>query len=183
MARKIAKAVTTRGNVQPSDVCVSPLTSGRGDLNTVWIQCPIMCADQMQKDGGLRIGWSRVLLVPLAKRRLQCYRCFAVGHTRANCRSAVNKSNVWFNCGGRDIRPLAARPLHCPVYAARNLSGHRAGRDGCAPYNRSIRAATSEGADNSNRRNDVRVEKSLVVRKSEAVSPTDERVSVDAPNG
>ena len=182
--REIAEAVAARGNVQSSDVRVGPLRPGRGGLNTVWIQCPVMCAEQILKEG-LRIGWSKVRVVPLAKRRLQCYRCFAVGHTRVNCRSAVDRSGVCFNCGREGHTAVGCKaPPHCPVCAGRNLpAGHRAGGDGCVPYNSPIRTATDERTDNSDIRDDVRAKNSSAVRMSEVISPAEERMSVDVPNG
>lgn len=80
-------------------------------------------------------------LIPLARRRLQCYRCFAVGHTRANCKSTVDRSNGCFKCGKEGHTAIGCRASpHCPVCAARNLpAGHRAGGDGCVPYNGSVR--------------------------------------------
>lgn len=98
-AKEIAEAVAQRGQIQTGDVRVGPLRPGRGGLNTAWVQCSETCVDLLQKDGGLRIGWSRVRIVPLTKRRLQCYRCFAIVHTRVNCRSATDRSRGCFNCG------------------------------------------------------------------------------------
>lgn len=115
-------------------------------MNTAWIQCPITCAEGFTKTGGLRIGWSKIRVVPLAKRRLQCYRCLAVGHTRVNCRSAIDRSNIYFNCGKEGHKAGGCRTSpHCPVCAGRNMpAGHRAGGDGCAPYNSPMKAVIDE---------------------------------------
>ncbi|KYN45029.1 Gag-Pol polyprotein [Trachymyrmex septentrionalis] len=147
-ADEIKEAVAARGRVPLSDVRVGPLRPRGGGLNSVWLQCPEPCAETIRKDGGLQVGWSRGRLIPLARRRLQCYRCLAVGHTRVNCRSAVDRSNRCFKCGkeGHKMIDCRASP-HCPVCAARNLpAGHRAGGDGCAPYNGLVRATVAAAA-------------------------------------
>ena len=140
-AEEIRAAVAARGKTLPNDVRVGPLRPSRGGLNCAWLQCPETCADLLQKDGRLRVGWSRVRLIPLAKRKLQCYRCFAVGHTRANCRSTLDKSSGCFNCGEEGHTAVNCRASsHCPVCAARNLpAGHKAGGEGCIPYNGPVR--------------------------------------------
>ena len=147
-ADEIKKAVAARGRVPLGDVRVGPLRPRGGGLNSVWLQCPEPCAEMIRKDGGLRVGWSRVRLIPLEKRRLQCYRCLAVGHTRVNCRSAVDRSNSCFKCGKEGHKAIGCRASpHCPVCAARSLpAGHRAGADGCTPYNGVVRATVAAAA-------------------------------------
>ncbi|XP_018376310.1 PREDICTED: uncharacterized protein LOC108769691 [Trachymyrmex cornetzi] len=72
------------------------------------------------------------------RRRLQCFRCFAVGHTRANCLSQVDRSTWCFQCGSSDGHKAAGcgKPPKCPMCAGRGLpSGHRAGAAECVPFN------------------------------------------------
>ena len=147
-ADEIKEAVAARGRVPLSDVRVGPLRPRGGGLNSVWLQCPEPCAEVIRKDGGLQVGWSRGRLIQLEKRRLQCYRCLAVGHTRVNCRSAVDRSSNCFKCGKEGHKAIGCRASpHCPVCAARSLpAGHRAGADGCAPYNGLVRATVAAAA-------------------------------------
>ncbi|KYN14462.1 hypothetical protein ALC57_13334, partial [Trachymyrmex cornetzi] len=110
----------------------------RGGLNAVWVQCPLACANRLLGDGRIRVGWTMAGMVPLAKRRLQCFRCFAVGHTRANCQSQVDRTSWCFQCGGNDGHKAAGcrKSPKCPVCAGRGLpSGHRAGASECVPFN------------------------------------------------
>ncbi|XP_018346307.1 PREDICTED: uncharacterized protein LOC108750928 [Trachymyrmex septentrionalis] len=111
-ADEVKEAVAARGRIPLSDVRVGPLRPRGGGLNSVWLQCPEPCAEVIRKDGGLRVGWSRVL-IPLDKRRLQCYRCLAVGHTRVNCRSAVDRSNSCFKCGKEGHKLIGCRASLC----------------------------------------------------------------------
>ncbi|XP_018377266.1 PREDICTED: uncharacterized protein LOC108770270 [Trachymyrmex cornetzi] len=137
-AEEVAEAVARSGQVQTADIRVGPLRPGRGGLNAAWVQCPLSCANKILGEGRLRVGWTMAGVVPLAKRRLQCFRCFAVGHTRNNCLSQVDRSTWCFQCGSGDGHRAAAcrKPPKCPVCAGRGLpSGHRAGASECVPYN------------------------------------------------
>ncbi|KYN17799.1 hypothetical protein ALC57_09903, partial [Trachymyrmex cornetzi] len=137
-AEEVAEAVARSGQSQVADIRVGPLRPGRGGLNAVWVQCPLMCANKLLGEGRLRVGWTMAGVVPLAKRRLQCFRCFAVGHTRANCQSHIDRTAWCFQCGGDDGHKAAGcrRPPKCPVCSGRGLpSGHRAGAGECVPYN------------------------------------------------
>ncbi|XP_018372846.1 PREDICTED: uncharacterized protein LOC108767438 [Trachymyrmex cornetzi] len=137
-AEEVAEAVANNGQAHTADIRVGPLRPGRGGLNSVWVQCPLACANKLLSAGRMRVGWTMAGVVPLAKRRLQCFRCFAVGHTRANCMSQVDRSTWCFQCGSGDGHRAAGcrKPPKCPVCAGRGLpSGHRAGASECVPYN------------------------------------------------
>lgn len=49
------------------------------------------------------------------KRKLQCYKCFAVGHTQVNCRSAIDRNSNCFNCGHTVIGCKATISLYVPL--------------------------------------------------------------------
>ena len=147
-AEEVVKEVATFGEVSTGDVRIGPFRQGRGDMNTVWVQCPLACATKLVKAGRIRLGWSIASVVALAKRRLQCFRCLAVGHTRVVCQSAVDRSAWCFQCGGDDGHRAAGcrLPPRCPVCADRGLAaGHRAGAVECVPFNGRGRA--SEGVN------------------------------------
>lgn len=77
-------------------------------------------------------------VIPLAKRRLQYFRCFAVGHTRTNCLSLIDRTSWCFKCGGNDGHKAIGcnLPPRCPVCVSRGLAaGHRAGAPECVLYN------------------------------------------------
>ncbi|XP_011065537.1 PREDICTED: uncharacterized protein LOC105152792 [Acromyrmex echinatior] len=137
-AEEVVKAVATIGEVPATDIRTGPFRPGRGGLNIVWVQCPLACANRLIKAGRIRLGWSSAGIVPLAKRRLQCFRCLAVGHTKVNYQNGVDRSTWYFQCGGNDGHRAAGcrLPPHCPVSAARGLAaGHRAGATECVPFN------------------------------------------------
>ncbi|KYN21285.1 hypothetical protein ALC57_06384 [Trachymyrmex cornetzi] len=132
-------SLSTRVNENGRIVATGPLRLGRGGMNSVWVQCPLQCANKREiiSERRMRIGWSSVGVVALAKRRLQCFRCLAVGHTRANCQSLVDRSTSCFQCGSDGHRAAECRlPPKCPVCASRGLAfGDRAGAPECTPFN------------------------------------------------
>ncbi|XP_011062989.1 PREDICTED: uncharacterized protein LOC105151143 [Acromyrmex echinatior] len=117
-AEEVIKAVATIGEVPTTDIRIGPFRPGRVGLNMIWVQCPLTCANKLIKVGRIRLDWSSASIVPLAKRRLQCFRCLTVGHTRMNCQSMVDRSAWCFHCGGNDGHRAAScrLPPHCPVY-------------------------------------------------------------------
>lgn len=150
---EVTMAVAANGQVSNKDIRTGPFRPECGGLNTIWVQCPLSCTNPLLKAGKIRLSWSSVRIVPLAKRRPQCFRCFAVGHTRTNCQSLVDRSNWCFQCDRNDgHRATGCRiPPKCPVCAARGLAaGHRAGAPQCTPYNGHGQAPvnTESGADN-----------------------------------
>ncbi|XP_018377450.1 PREDICTED: uncharacterized protein LOC108770382 [Trachymyrmex cornetzi] len=82
---EVIAAVSECGKVPVTSIRAGPSRQGRGGLNTIWVQCPLSGANLLLSSGKLRVGWTMAKVVPLAKRRLQCFRCLAVGHTRTNC--------------------------------------------------------------------------------------------------
>ncbi|KYN28026.1 hypothetical protein ALC57_02566, partial [Trachymyrmex cornetzi] len=137
-AEEVAEAVATNGQASKADIRVGPLRPGRGGLYAVWVQCPLSCANKILGEGRLRVDWTSAGVVPLAKRRLQYFRCLAVGHTRASCQSQTDRSTWCFQCGSDDGHKanVCRRPPKCPVCAGRGMpSGHRAGSSECAPFN------------------------------------------------
>ncbi|KYQ53538.1 hypothetical protein ALC60_00064, partial [Trachymyrmex zeteki] len=135
---EVVAAVSIGGRVPAARVRTGPIRQGRGGLNTVWVQCPLSGANLLIGSGKLRIGWTVAKVTPVAKRRLQCFRCLAVGHTRVNCRSLIDRSAWCFQCGENDgHKAFGCRSApKCPVCAARGLNAnHRAGSTMCAPYN------------------------------------------------
>ncbi|XP_018312285.1 uncharacterized protein [Mycetomoellerius zeteki] len=79
-AGEVARTVTTIGQVPIEDIRTGPYRLGRGGLNTIWVQYSLSCANKLLSVECIRLGWFSAGVVPLAKRRLQCFRCFAVGH-------------------------------------------------------------------------------------------------------
>ncbi|KYM78927.1 hypothetical protein ALC53_10481 [Atta colombica] len=77
----------------------------------------------------------------LTRRRFQYFRCL-VGHIRANCGEAKDRSSLCFNCGAR---LSGARLSGAKLSGARPLSGlcvtridHRPDSTECSPFNKGI---------------------------------------------
>ena len=89
-----------------------------------------------------------------------CFNCSKEGHTIVGCRT----------------------PPHYPVCAIRNLpAGHRAGGEGCVPYNSPKRVIVAAETSDNDRKGDEQGESTVPV--SEDVPSTGEGVEVDLSNG
>lgn len=123
--------------------------------------------------------------MPLAKRRLQCYRCFAIGHTRVNYRSEVDRSGGCFSCSKEDHTAVGCRaPPHCPVCTTRNLpADHRAGGEGCVPNNSPTRVTAIADMNGGDRVHDEHGESSATVPPPKDVLPMKEGMVIDPSNG
>ena len=85
----------------------------------------------------------------------------------------------------RATRRLAAGlRTYCPVCAARGLSaGHRAGGEGCAPYNSPMRVTVSAEMIGRDGKCMVHGEPSAVASTPESAPPVEERMLLDLSNG
>lgn len=74
----------------------------------------------------LRIGWSVLRAQLLEARRLQCYRCHALGHVSARCPSSVDRNGECYRCGkSTGCSPRTARSAPAPVGLQRTSPGAR----------------------------------------------------------
>lgn len=149
VANRLAEVGVPLG-IDRNDVRVGVLPGGgsrRGGLNAVWVQCRSELAEQLVHERRLRLGWSTARVFSLARRRLQCFRCLAVGHARINCAGPINRSDLCFNCGKEGHQSSCRTKPHCPVCFSRGLgAGHRADAAECPFYN-GDRGVRVDGAD------------------------------------
>ncbi|XP_036148317.1 uncharacterized protein LOC118647450 [Monomorium pharaonis] len=113
-----------------------PIRTMRNGLCAIWVKCPLERALRISDEGRVRVGWAYAGVELLKRRPLQCFKCFALGHTRQLCPSKEEKKGCCFNCGGDDhqIQLCRNRP-HCPPCAERGMeSDHRAGTERCRPW-------------------------------------------------
>lgn len=55
-AEEVVAAVASSGKASDKDVRVGPIRPGRGGLNSVWVQCPLACANELLRVGRIRLG-------------------------------------------------------------------------------------------------------------------------------
>ncbi|XP_004922866.1 uncharacterized protein LOC114247035 [Bombyx mandarina] len=85
---------------------IGEIKPGPGRMGQVLVRCPIAAAKKIVAVTKLRIGWSVVRVRLLETRRLQRFRCHALGHVGALCPSSVDRSH---DCYGAD-RPATWHP-------------------------------------------------------------------------
>ncbi|CAH2083813.1 unnamed protein product [Euphydryas editha] len=135
-----AAAIAKAGNCQADLVKAGNIGAGPGGMGTVVVRCPVATAKALAEAGRLLVGWSSAKVQILEQRRLRCYKCMSVGHTRPVCPTGTNRGGLCFRCGldGHKARDCTG-PLRCVVCAdagmpAAHLMG---GRDCCPPKTKS----------------------------------------------
>jgi len=82
-----------------SAVSVSNIRRLYSGHRVAWVGCPATVARSLAMVGTLKVGWSRVSIESVKVKKVQCYRCWQFGHTRDNCKAAIDRSGCCFRCG------------------------------------------------------------------------------------
>ncbi|KAA5655357.1 hypothetical protein F3G58_31350, partial [Pseudomonas aeruginosa] len=96
---ELVAEVARIGECPPDVVKVGEIKMGPGGTGQVLVRCPIAGVKKILAVEKLRIGWSVLRVQLLETRRLQCYRCHALGHVSARCPSSVDRSGECYRCG------------------------------------------------------------------------------------
>ncbi|XP_026824278.1 formin-like protein 5 [Ooceraea biroi] len=81
-ANEVAAAIATAGGCSPTLVETGPIKEAPDGLGRIWVRCPAVAALKVAKQARIQIGWTRVGVVLLEPRPLQCYKCLEVGHVQ-----------------------------------------------------------------------------------------------------
>lgn len=88
----------------------------------------------MASAGKVRIGWTIAKVELLARRSLQCFRCWEYGHVRFARKASVDRSGHCFNCGGQGhfARGCKSEEIRCVICEDKGYqSNHRIGSKWC----------------------------------------------------
>jgi hypothetical protein len=119
-----------------SQIQVGEIGVSRGGLGSAWVRCPVAGARKLAQAGKIKLGWSIARVIAIPKRPLQCYRCLEIGHVRATCVSAVDRSHLCYRCGGSGHRAgkCPAAVPKCPLCVSLGApANHRMCGAACDP--------------------------------------------------
>lgn len=72
-----------------------------GGIGFVWVRCPLVEANIIAEKGKIKIGWATVRISMLPARKMQCFKCLRMGHTKARCDFEIDMSDHCYNCEQR----------------------------------------------------------------------------------
>ncbi|XP_029171626.1 uncharacterized protein LOC114940987 [Nylanderia fulva] len=117
-------------DLKAGEIRISP----KSKVGSLWIRCPAAAARRLGVLGSIDMQWTKLRVIPLARRPIQCYRCHAFGHSSNRCGSEVVRSNCCFRCGreGHQAAKCEAPPRCVPCSISGKPANHRAGSSACA---------------------------------------------------
>ncbi|XP_041986152.1 uncharacterized protein LOC121738264 [Aricia agestis] len=97
---EVARAISMPGGCAVGDIKVGEIRRDRRGRGSVWVKCPVEAAKKVTAPNvKVCVGWTIVRVVLLTTRPMICYRCQEAGHTRAICKSEVDRSELCLRCG------------------------------------------------------------------------------------
>lgn len=132
---EIKSIVVNYGDCSDEEIRIGQIKWMYNGLGMTWVRCPLATANKMAKDGRIRIGWTVARVEILAKRPLQCYRCWEFGHVRFSCSAKVDRQGHCYNCGiqGHSAKACNSREPRCILCEERRQpANHRIGSRFCS---------------------------------------------------
>lgn len=132
---EMAAAIAAKGGCAPDQVKVGTIRVSVWGQCSALIRCPAAAAKVVANVGKVAIGWNTATIVPLEPPPMRCYRCMALGHTRALCPSQAEHGAKCFRCGADGHQAATCEaPPKCAVCAeAGRPHAHIMGGAKCAP--------------------------------------------------
>lgn len=129
---ELIAALADKGGCAVEHIKPGTLRVGSNGLGTMFVQCPVAAAKRIAQ-GRMLIGLSSPRIEVVEGRPLRCFRCLALGHTRATCTSEFERCNLCFRCGEAGHVASACRAkVNCIACAAANKpAGHKMGGRAC----------------------------------------------------
>lgn len=134
---EIKTAVAKESGCAPDDVTVGVIKNFPRRIGFVWVKCPLAEANILEKKKKIKKVWASVKINLLPVRRMQCFKCLKIGHTKARCDSDKDKSGTCYNCGQKGHKAITCkRRARCVLCEeAGSGSDHKVG-DPAAPPSR-----------------------------------------------
>lgn len=135
-AFEIRNELSRAGECPIGSISCSEIKFWRGNLGTVWAECPMKAALKIKEASeNITVGWSRIRIELLKPRPIQCYRCLAAGHTFQKCPSEKDRKTCCRKCGQEGhFAAWCKNPVNCPVCEERGMrADHKVGGPNCPP--------------------------------------------------
>lgn len=131
---EVRDTIAYYGECNADEVITGEIRWMYNGLGMIWLKCPLSAANKAAKEGKIRIGWTVGRVEILAKRPLQCYRCWEFGHVRFSCKANIDRQGSCYNCGmrGHAARMCTSEFPKCNVCEEKGFSSdHRIGSRAC----------------------------------------------------
>lgn len=166
----VVKAVATKGGCEPAQIRAGEIRDyGRG-MGVLFMSLPATAAKVLVEAGRVMVGWSSARVHALEARPLRCFRCLGVGHTRALCPSAIDRTATCFRCGenGHKAAVCVVVKPRCAICVEAGIpSEHVMGGVNCKPPQTKARGTTTLGLTN---RSHVEVARAVALPGSEGTN-------------
>lgn len=129
-AEEIAKKIGDIAKIDPGKIAVGKISTNRG-VGSVIIHMPMEEALVLTNRRDILIGLTRVRVIALEPRRIQCFRCLQFGHIRSECKSQEDRSGLCYNCGRSGHKATKCTgEANCPICGP-DVKKHRMGSKSC----------------------------------------------------
>lgn len=98
---EVVDTIVEQGDCLAEEIRTGDIKGMYNGLGMIWARCSLRAASIMANAGKVRIGWTIARVELLARRPLQCFRCWEYDHVRFTCKASVDRSSHCFNCGGQ----------------------------------------------------------------------------------
>lgn len=132
---ELAAAMAKLGGCAPDQIKVGAIRSSAWGQGSALVRCPAVAAKAIATAGRIPVGWTMATARPVEAQPFRCYKCMALGHTRALCPSEVEHGKKCFRCGVEGHLAATCEVVaKCAVCAqAGRPHGHRMGGSNCIP--------------------------------------------------
>lgn len=107
---EVKHSVAKEAGCAPDDISVGLVKTSPRDIGYVWVKCPLAEANLLGEKKRIKIGWAsvRVDLLDLT-RKMQCFRCLRIGHTKVRCDDENDRSDLCYNCEQKGYKATSCK--------------------------------------------------------------------------
>ncbi|KAI8433045.1 hypothetical protein MSG28_013905 [Choristoneura fumiferana] len=96
---ELAIALAKLGGCASDKIKIGGIRSSAWGQGSALVRCPAVAAKAIATAGKVPVGWVVAAVKPVEALPMRCYKCMALGHTRALCPSEAEHGLKCFRCG------------------------------------------------------------------------------------